>query len=213
MEFAELLQLVGREPVFETGFLLAGERNPDSLRRRLTDWVRAGRLIQLRRGLYSLALPYQKTIPHPFLIANRLVPGSYVSLQAALAHYDLIPEYTPLVTSVTARRPGAWTTPFGELVYRVIRAEYLFGYERKAVAPEQAAYIATPEKALLDLVYLTPGGEKRAYLESLRLQNLEQLNPVKLIDMVDRMGKPKLGRAASVIQELASQEAASFVPL
>jgi predicted transcriptional regulator of viral defense system len=213
MEFGELLQLVGREPVFETGFLLAGERSPDYLRRRLSGWVAAGKLIQLRRGLYTLAPPYQKTTPHPFLIANRLVPGSYVSLQAALAHYDLIPEYTPVVTSVTARRPGSWATPFGEMVYRAIRREYLFGYQRITPAPEQTVYIATPEKALLDLVYLTPRGETQAYLESLRLQNLEQIDPAGLIELAGRMKKPKLRRALPIILEMAAREATSFVPL
>ena len=41
------------------------------------------------------------------------------------------------------------------------------------VSPGQRASIATPEKALLDLVYLHPGGDNPAYLRELRLQNLE----------------------------------------
>ena len=35
---------------------------------------------------------------------------------------------------------------------------------------------ATPEKALLDLVHLTPGADSPAYLRELRLQNLERLD-------------------------------------
>ena len=211
MEFAELLEIVGREPVFETGFLLAGNRSPGTIHRRLADWVRTGKLVQLRRGLYTLAPPYRQTTPHPFLMANQMVPGSYISLQAALAYYDLIPEHTPAVTSVTTRRPGNWLTPFGEMIYRAIRRELLFGYERVSLAPEQAAYVATPEKALLDLIYLTPGGDRRAFLESLRLQNLEQIDPHRLVELVERMSKPKLGRATDIILEMIVQEASSFV--
>ena len=92
MDFAQLLQIVGNEPAFETGLLLAGNVDPADVQRQLSRWTAAGRLWQLRRGLYSLAAPYQKVKAHPFAIANALVRGSYVSLQTALAHYSLIPE-------------------------------------------------------------------------------------------------------------------------
>ncbi|MFH1314516.1 MAG: type IV toxin-antitoxin system AbiEi family antitoxin domain-containing protein, partial [Candidatus Eisenbacteria bacterium] len=78
MEFLELIEIVGDEPVFETGLLLAGEVDPADVRRQLSRWTKAGRLYQLRRGLYALAPPFQKVKPHPFLIANRMVRASYV---------------------------------------------------------------------------------------------------------------------------------------
>ena len=84
MNFTRLLELVGDEPVFDSAVLLAGPVNPADLRCQLSRWTKAGRLIQLRRGVYTLAPPYQKIKPHPFLIANRLLPASYVSLQSAL---------------------------------------------------------------------------------------------------------------------------------
>ena len=59
MEFQELLHVVGDEPLFETGLLLAGDVNPDNVRRQLSRWTAAGKLYQLRRGLYALAPPYQ----------------------------------------------------------------------------------------------------------------------------------------------------------
>ena len=59
MEFRHLLQVVGDEPAFETGLLLAGDVAPADVRRQLSRWVKAGRLYQLRRGLYALAPPFQ----------------------------------------------------------------------------------------------------------------------------------------------------------
>lgn len=206
MVFEELLEQLGREPVFETGFLLAGAQDPAYIQRQLAEWVATGKLIQLRRGLYAPSPPYQKLPPHPFLIANRMIPGSYISLQAALAYRGLIPEHVAAVTSVTARRPGRWRTPFGEMIYRAIRQDYIFGYERVMVTPEQAAFVATPEKALLDLIYLQPGGDDRAYLESLRLQNMEQIDPAKLNALAWKMAKPKLQRAARIINEWVGLE-------
>ena len=60
MEFTYLLEIVGDEPVFGTALLLAGDVDADDVRRQLSRWVSAGRLYQLRRGLYALAPPFQR---------------------------------------------------------------------------------------------------------------------------------------------------------
>ncbi len=79
-EFAELIEIIGAEPVFEPGLLMAGNADPREIRRQLSRWRQAGKIYQLRRGLYCLAPPFQKVIPHPFLVANHMLPASYVSL-------------------------------------------------------------------------------------------------------------------------------------
>ncbi len=206
MEFEELLSLVGDEPVFGTGLLLAGERSPRYVRRQLSAWVASGKIWQLRRGLYALAPPYQQTPPHPFLVANRLVEGSYVSLQAALGYYGLIPEHVPVVTSVSTQRPGEWDTPLGTYLYRHIQPALLYGYRRERVAPGQHAFVASPAKALLDLAYLTPGGDSPEYLASLRLQNLDELDIGEMDELAHRAKKPKLLRTAQVVRALAREE-------
>ena len=213
MEFTHLIEVVGDEPVFETGLLLAGAVDPSDVRRQLSRWVKAGRLYQLRRGLYALAPPFQKVKPHPFVIANRMVRGSYVSLQSALAYHGLIPEVVPMVTSVTTARPGRWETPLGTYEFRHIKAELFFGYRLVEVSPGQRAFVATPEKALLDLTYLHPGGDSPAYLQELRLQNLERLDLDELQRMAERAGKPKLQRVAEYVAQLAGAEAEEYESL
>jgi len=210
MEFTRLIELVGDEPVFETGLLLAGDVDPNDVRRQLSRWVKAGRLYQLRRGLYALAPPFQKVRPHPFVIANRMVRGSYVSLQSALAYYGLIPEVVPVTTNVTTSRPGHWETPLGAYDFRHIKAELFFGYRLVEASPGQSAFVATPEKALLDLAYLHPGGDSPAYLQELRLQNLEQLDLDELQRLAERAGKPKLRRVAVYVAELARAEVEEY---
>lgn len=210
MEFSHLVEIVGNEPAFETGLLLAGEVDPNDVRRQLSRWVKAGRLYQLRRGLYALAPPFQKVKPHPFIIANRVVRGSYVSLQSALAHYGLIPDVVPVVTSVTTGRPGRWETPLGAYEFRHIKASLFFSYRLVEVSPGQRAFLATPEKALLDLAYLHPGGDSPAYLQALRLQNLERLDLDALQRLAEEAGKPKLRRAAACIAQLARAEAEEY---
>lgn len=210
MELKVLVELVGDEPVFETGFLLAGDAQPEDVRRQLSRWVKAGRLYQLRRGLYALAPPFQKVKPHPFVIANRMVHGSYVSCQSALAHYGLIPETVPVVVSVSTGRPGRWETPLGTFEFRHVKPELLFGYRQVELGGGAQAFLATPEKALLDLIYLHPGADSPAYLGELRLQNLDRLDPDVLDSLAARSGSPKLKRAVQRITELSHTEAEEF---
>jgi predicted transcriptional regulator of viral defense system len=199
MEFENLLKIVENEPVFETGLLLAGDVSPTHVRRQLSRWVNTGRIYQLRRGLYALATPFQKVKPHPFVVANQLVRGSYVSLQSALAYYGLIPEYVPVITNVTMSRPGRWNTPLGNYEFRHVKSGLLFGYQSTDVGDKQQAFVALPEKALLDLVYLEPGADSPDYLRALRLQNLDQLDMAVLSQFAERAGSPKLKRAKKEI--------------
>ncbi len=210
MEFEKLLEIVGDEPVFETGLLLAGDVNPAHIRRQLSRWVKTGRIYQLRRGLYTLAPPFQKVVPHPFLVANRLVRGSYVSLQSALAFYGLIPEYVPMTTSVTVARPDRWTTPLGTYEFRHIKTPFLFGYRQENVSSHQQALVAAPEKALLDLIYLEPGSDTEDYLRELRLQHLDQFDVDRLRQYARRTESPKLNRMVDIVTQLAAAESADY---
>jgi predicted transcriptional regulator of viral defense system len=202
MEYSRLIKIVGDEPVFETGLLLSGDVDPNHIRRQLTRWTKAGRLYQLRRGLYALAPPYQKRSPHPFSVANSMVRGSYISCQSALAHYGLIPEHVPTIVSVGSSRPRRWDTPLGSFLFRHVHRKYLAGYRILDLGRGQEALVAWPEKALLDLIYLTPGGDSESYIRSLRLQNIDELDLRRLYRHAEAFAKPKLMRAVDAITEI-----------
>ncbi len=202
MKFQEVAEIVADEPLFETGLLLAGRVDPADVHRQLSRWTRSGRIHQLRRGLYALAPPWQKQHPHPFLVANRLAPGSYVSGLSALAFAGAIPEYVAEVTSVTAGRPGLRTTPLGRFSFRHLKGSLMFGYRQVALGRGQFAFVAEPEKALLDVVHLQPGGDHKAYLEELRL-NFDALRFDRLEAFAATCKTPKLARAARVLRDLA----------
>jgi predicted transcriptional regulator of viral defense system len=167
-------------------------------------------VIQLRRGLYTLAAPYQQTTPHPFLVANSIQPGSYVSLQSALAYYGLIPEYVAQTLSVSTLRPSRWRNQLGEFRFQHLAPHFFFGYQQVTLAPGQEAFVAFPEKALLDLVHLTPDGDNPLYLAGLRLQNLEHLDLERLQMLAGRSGKPKWLHAANQILTLIEGDASTY---
>ena len=206
MKWQALLALVADEALFSSALLLAGDVSAAQVRLQLSRWVKTGRLLLLRRGLYALAPTWRKLEPHPFLIANQLQRGSYASLQSALAFYGVIPEHVPTVTSVGPGRPETVRTPLGAFQFNHLAQTLLFGYSRLEIAPRQFAFVASPEKALLDLVHLTPSADSAEYLQELRLQNPAAISLATLDGLAQRSRKPKLTRAARLVRLVLAAE-------
>ena len=120
--------------------------------------LKAGELIKPRRGLYVLNPVYRKQPLHPFVLAQQMLPGSYVSAESALGFHGWIPESVHTVLSMT--HGGKSVTyehaQLGKFEFR--RMTTNTGYFLQSVArhelQKQAALIAEPLRALLDLVYL-----------------------------------------------------------
>jgi len=205
MKWNALLSLVGRLPLLESSMLLAGPDSPAEVRRQLSRWVASGRLIQIRRGLYAPAPPYAREAPSLFAVASRLRRPSYVSLQSALAYHGVIPESVPVVTSVTTGRPGRVGTPLGDFIYRHLRRSLFWGYREIEVGRDQKAFMADPEKALLDLFCLTPGPVRRSFVRHLRVAP-EGLDLDRLLRFARRTASPKLMQAASLTVKLLQDE-------
>jgi len=80
------------------------------------------------------------------------------------------------------------------------------------VLTSQHAFVACPEKAILDLVHLTPGGDHPAFLAELRLQNLHHIDPDTLLRLAAQSRKPKWQRAADGILDLRTAEGIDYHP-
>ncbi len=202
MNFAELLQLVGSEGVFKTGQILSGQPSPADIRRQLDRWAKSGRIAQLRRGVYMLNEPYSGKHPHPFAVANMMKKASYISLQSALAHYGMIPEYVPVATSVTTGRPEELDTPAGRFIYRHVHPRMFFGFSSEEIAPQQYALTASPQKALVDLLYLTPHSDSSAYLQELRCSRPDDFDDAALLHTAEQSGSAKVLRAVRRLMAL-----------
>jgi len=191
--------MAGREPFFHSSLLKSGPVSKVDLGKQLSRWVKSGSLVQVRRGLYAFADERGQAQPHPFALANQMKRGSYVSLQSALAFYHLIPEYVAQVTSITTGRPETVSNPFGDYIFRHVKKELFFGFQAMEMVKGQEVFIARPEKALLDLVYLTAKIDLPKYLPELRLQNTDVLKGDILREFAGRSGSPKLRRAVPLI--------------
>jgi hypothetical protein len=117
--------------------------------------VSAGEVLRLKPGLYVLAPEYRKTELHPFVWAARLHGPSHISLESALSFHGLIPEAVYQFASVTSARSRSFHTPLGVFTFqRVPARDPLAGVESAKLGEASWAYIATPLRAIADMVYL-----------------------------------------------------------
>lgn len=117
-----------------------------------------GRIIRLKKGLYVRSAE-DGAEPVAELVANHLYGPSYVSMQSALRHYGLIPERVYATQSLTIKHSRSFDTPLGRYDYFSCGVNYFpIGVAQHHDAGMQFL-IATPEKALCDLLVKTRGLE------------------------------------------------------
>jgi hypothetical protein len=206
MRKPRLLALCSSYPYFDLAFLrqITGE-NPATLDLNVKRWMADGTLLPLRRGMYALAEPLRKAGISSPRLANDLYPPSYLTDVWALSFHGLIPDVAREYTSATPRRPQSFTNAAGVFSYRHLAAAYFWGF--LVVQTKEADFrCATPEKALIDHWYWTPGEWTAERLRELRLQNLEHLDLAKLEAAVRRMGKPRIERAFRRLRPILDEE-------
>ncbi len=115
-----------------------------------------GELIRIKKGLYVCSAKIHGQLLSRELIANHLYGPSYVSLESALSFYGIIPERTETLHSVTFKRSKKFQTPLGLFEYQSIPKQlYAIGFKQEFAGEDYAYLIATPEKALCDLLLTT----------------------------------------------------------
>jgi len=127
-------------------------------RSKLTQLLKSKAVIRVKKGLYVFGPAFNR---HPYsleTLANITYGPSYVSLEWALQTYGMIPERVEEITSVTFKRSHIFETPIGRFSYthRPILA-YPVGIIRRQASEYQSYLIATPEKALIDLLITRRG--------------------------------------------------------
>ena len=111
-----------------------------------------GYIIRLKRGLYVVNPEYTGKRLSNELIANHLYAPSYVSMSTALRYYGLIPEAVYVNQSMTVKHSRSFQTPIGNYDYKCVSREaFAVGVRTERVA-DYAFLIASPEKALCDLI-------------------------------------------------------------
>jgi len=162
MNFIKFKSSLKDFPIFSVADIRAIDPSFD--RRRLSEWQKKEYIRKISKGLYIFSdVDINEDIL--FKIANKIYRPSYISLESALAYYQLIPEITYGVTSISTRRTYQFNTPLTHFTYRSIAQHLYFGY----IVTDHALRIATLEKALLDFLYLNHDIDDPTSFDSLRV--------------------------------------------
>jgi predicted transcriptional regulator of viral defense system len=129
--------------------LFPGEKHIKISVKRLLD---AGVIIRVTRGIYALK-PENLDIEK---IATRLYYPSYISFESALAKFGVINQGLYGLTLATTRHSKKMTLAGLECDFAQLKDALFTGFDLV-----NGTYIAQPEKALLDLLYLICLGRRR----------------------------------------------------
>jgi len=204
MKYDSLVKLTGAMPLFDLPLLVqAFDDRREAVRVQLSRWMKQGKVVGLRRGVYTLPDAYRRSVLMPAVLANQLYRPSYLSGHWALGFHDMIPERVVWLTSVTPRVPRRFENAFGIFDYRNIKQECFFGY-RMTTQGGQDFLVAEPEKALLDHWHLTAGEWSEERIEEMRYQHFDKVSETKLRSYAGRFRSPRLVRAVDRWLELSA---------
>lgn len=204
MNFDDIVKLTGTMPCFDLALLAQTfDDRREAIRVQLSRWMTQGKVIGLRRGMYTLSETYRRVPVNPAVLANAMYRPSYISGLWALGHYDLIPERVVRFTSVTPRVPRRFENSFGVFDYRNIKQDCFFGFASAGIG-DQKFLVAEPEKALLDHWHLTVGEWTPERLDEMRYQHVAQIDADQLKLYAQKFHSPRLDRAVQRWLELAT---------
>jgi len=166
----------------EYGFVMECLSKYSNPRVKIHHLLKIGALIRVKKGIYIFGSHFRR---HPYsveVLANLIYGPSYVSLEWACQHYRLIPEKVTIITSVTTKRSGQFTTDIGTFTYdHQSVGAFSSGMTLVRFSDVQQALMATKEKALVDLLTVRRGSFaslkqlKETLFEDLRVEEEDLL--------------------------------------
>ena len=179
--------------------------NIKAINKKISELERSNALIRLKRGLYVASPEITNPPLSTELIANHLYSPSYVSCLTALRFYGLIPEEVLITQSLTIKRGCTFETKIGQFQYFTCSKNAFAIGITMAKTSNQQFLIATPEKALCDLIATTPSlnlrykRETEEYLEhNLRL-DMDEFHKMRLSIFQEYA---TVGKKATSIQQI-----------
>lgn len=160
----------------------------ESLKVALNRLTERGVLTRIKRGIYQLGFS-PVDVPK---VANQLYYPSYLSFESALSRYGILSQVPYTQTFATPKRTKRMTLWGTDAEFRQLKKELFFGYKM-----EDGMYLAEPEKALLDELYMVSRGKARIDIEELDLRDVNEKKleryaakfPSYVIGLVDKIKK------------------------
>lgn len=154
-------------------------------------YVKQSFLVRVKRNLYVLRENWDAfTEEEKFGIANLIQVPSYISLMTALGYYDVTTQIQrDFIESVALKRTKTQEVGEAAFTFSKINKKYYFGFSR-----DKGFFIATPEKAFMDAVYLMSLKRYNFDLTSIDFGKLNMEKIKKMADIFPQKAKRILER-------------------
>lgn len=153
-------------------------------------------IISLKNGLYIYTDFYNNNIgdiSYSFYLANIMRQPSYISSWTALQYYNLTTETIYAIISVTPKITHAYRTKAGNFCYQTIKKELFSNFV--SVEAKFSFLIATPSKALFDLLYF-----KTKQFRGMKIKDIRDLIEEMRIDF-DEISRVEQDNFFSIIKK------------
>lgn len=170
----------------------------------LRSMEQAGLARRLHRGLWALGPQVDPFILAPYLTAPF---PAYVSFWSALARHGMIEQIPREISVASLDRTRHITTTIGAYSIHHLVPELFDGYR----GSQESGYLAIPEKALFDTVYVRVPRGGRVYFPELSLP--ESFDEAQLEGWNERIATPRLRTLVSRGLQEALRQASREGPL
>jgi len=157
----------------------------ESLRVAVSRMARRGEITKLSKGIYTSDI--SKINWEEF--AMEMYSPSYLSFEWALAKHNILSQKPVNLTLAVSKRGRKIITPQNIIIYRHIQPKLFWGFIKK-----ENYLIAKPEKAFLDLAYLSLNGYAKFDVEEM---NLGLLDKAKLRKYLKKINYQRLNNLLS----------------
>ena len=159
-------------------------KSHDVLKHQISSLAERGWLVRIKRGYYAVANLESHNFSNvsPLVIAQVLVPGSYVSFEFALnyhGHFDQLPSR---VTSVTTSNTKRYEFQDTEYLFVKAKSEMMKGFQEITIEGQHGR-VAELEKALLDFLHFRKDGYTVDLLIEKLKETKDEIDAQKMIDL------------------------------
>lgn len=201
MKMSEWLNLFKEHPekhLFSTSDLFQlTELRKEVLQVELARLVSSGTVERTARGWYSN--PFHPPTPEETAMVLRF--PSYISMEYALSFHNVLSQTTFAMTLITTKNPYTYNQEKWTFEYHQITNRLFWGFEKK-----DTFYMADPEKAILDLIYIRSVRNKEidtegicSFLDDMYLDDLDK-------DTVRAYAERFGGKTQRIVDKLLSTE-------
>ena len=206
---SKALQLIANLDFFTKEALRQLEPNQEALNFNIKNWLKNGKIISLKNGLYLLGERWEKEHDkekYSEFLANKIYEPSYLSAEYVMSKYGLLTEAVYGLSSITIQKTKTFSNKIGIFNYYSMTPRLFTGFKLHKFFSGSVA-IAGKAKAIFDYLYLrflkeTPVNEKEILELRINWENITKKEWLEIENYIKIAKSQRLKEVGSIIRGL-----------